>query len=118
MKSRVQNCEQCRNLQMKAQENLCMECQYDMFESTADDIARATVSAVIKAMEYRGRKPEYIRKLFADIVFVLECPPIFGKQMHSPDMIAEQTEKYGLDFSEIKVQKETKKEFFHNYKKR
>lgn len=90
--------------------------QYDMYASSVDDMFRAALAVAVAVFHSRGRSKQYIKKFAEDFMFVLECPPIFGKQMRSPDMIAEQTEKYGLDFSEIKVQKETKKEFFHNYK--
>lgn len=117
MKARIQNCEQCKKQIAKEQDKKCLECQFDMFQATADDIGKAMTAAMIAVLDRRGRTPEYIRKFFDDLVFILDFPEIFGKQtLHSETMKEEFAKKYGIDFSRIEIKTETKAECFRRYK--
>lgn len=48
-------------------------------------------------------------------MFVLECPPIFGKQLSSTELMKQFEKEYGIDFSQIKVNCESKHEFYDRY---
>ena len=116
MKSRIQDCDQCRKLMCKEQEKQCMECQYEIFGAIADDVAKATIAAVIAVFDRRKRTPEYIAKFYEDLLFVLDYPDIFGEEkLHSESTKEELARRYGIDFGRIKLKKESKKEFFRRY---
>lgn len=116
MKARVQNCDQCRNQISKEQDKLCGICQYEMFTATLQDIGKAVVVAVIAVLDRRGLSPKYIKKFFDDIVFILEYPEVYGKDLRSDEMQKKLAEKYELDFDRIKFKHESKKEYFHRNK--
>ena len=57
--------------------------QYDMYASSVDDMFRAALAVAVTVFHRRGRSKQYIKKFAEDFMFVLECPPIFGKQLSS-----------------------------------
>lgn len=118
MRARIQNCDQCKKAIAKEQEKACLACQFEMFEATADDIGKAMTGAMIAVFHKRGRTKRYIQQFFNDLIFVLECPEILGKELQAEEMKAEFTKLYGIDFERVKVKVETKEECFHRYKMR
>ena len=114
---KVRDCEKCKKAIAKEQEKACMSCQYDMFSKTADDIGKSMAAAMIAVLDRRKRTPDYIRKFFDDLIFILEYPDIFGKeQLHAESMKEHFEKKYGIDFDRIKIKVETKEECFRRYK--
>ena len=61
--------------------------QYDMYASSIDDMFRAALAVVVAVFHRRGRSKQYIKKIAEDFMFVLECPPIFGKQLSSTELM-------------------------------
>ena len=61
------------------------------------------------------RSKNYIKKFVEDFMFVLECPPIFGKQLSSTELMKQFEKEYDIDFSQIKVNCESKHEFYDRY---
>lgn len=118
MRARIQNCDQCKKAIAKEQEKACLACQFEMFKATADDIGKAMAGAMIAVLHKRKRTKRYIQQFFDDLIFVLECPEILGKELHAEKMKAEFTKLYGIDFERVKVKVETKEECFRRYKMR
>lgn len=117
MKARIQNCDQCKKQIAKEQEKACLGCQYEMFKLVANDVGKAMAVAMIAVCERRGRKADYIKKFYDDLIFILTYPAIFGKQrLDSGAMMAEYADKYGIDFSKVQINVETKDECFRRNK--
>jgi hypothetical protein len=89
--------------------------QYDMYASSIDDMFRAALAVAVTVFHRRGRSKNYIKKFVEDFMFILECPPIFGKQFSSTELMKQFEEEYDIDFSQIKVNCESKHEFYDRY---
>lgn len=119
MKARIQNCEQCKKQIAKEQDKKCLECQYEMFKVIADDIGKAMAVAMIAVCERRGRKADYIKKFYEDLIFILDYPEVFGKKsLNSSEMMDEYARKYGIDFNRVQLKVETKDECLRRHKMR
>lgn len=89
--------------------------QYDMYASSVDDMFRAALAVAVAVFHSRGRSKQYIKKFAEDFMFVLECPPIFGNQLSSTELMKQFEKEYDIDFSQINVNCESKHEFYDRY---
>lgn len=87
-----------------------------MYSENVVDIYRTSLAAALTVFKWRGYSKKYIQKFAEDFMCVLDCPPIFGKELTSSDMIKEFEENYGIDFKQIKPKLETKEQFMKKYK--
>lgn len=93
-----------------------IEFQYDVYSENVIDIYRTSLATALTVFKWRGYTKKYIQKFAEDFKCVLNCPPIFGKEITSIDMIKEFEENYGIDFKQIKPKLETKEQFMKRYK--
>lgn len=121
---RAMNCKACR----KQQEQNCKECRkqleqkvydmkYDFFAEASDAVARGIMVAFVSVLDRRQYSKQYIRKMYEDMLLILDYPEVFGKQIESEELAKEFSEKYGIDFDEVKLKIEDKKEFMHRNRK-
>lgn len=75
-----------------------------MYEKAAYDTAKSVIGAVLYVLHLRKWHGDRIQKFYADILSILEMPPILGKSLNDYDVRAFLAEKYDIDFSKIKIQ--------------
>lgn len=100
----------------EAKKQFYKECYQTFLHSGAYSMCCYAISAVLFAMVRRGRKKEYIQKLYEDILFILEYPEFYGKQITLTEVMKMLTEEYEIDFSRIKLSIETEQEFVQEMK--
>lgn len=118
MKARAVSCEKCRKQIHEEEKQAFLKHEY----SIASDILYSAVyfatASTLMSMEYKGRKPEYIKKLFEDLCFVYDTPDIFGKQIDLKTEIDRLEKKYGISFNDIHVNFEDEKHFIKSAKEK
>ena len=92
-------------------EKLSLDFQHETFDLIADDVARQVVAACLLVFYRRGLSKKYVQTYFRDLKSILETPEIFGQVLKSRDVMKVVADAYGIDFKEIKTNKETKTEF-------
>lgn len=110
------DCNKCRRQVYKEAEEAYLKQQYKSFQEMAYSMACFSTAAVLFAMIRRGRKPEYIQKLFEDILFVYEYPDFFGKKISMTEVMEMLRKEYDIDFSRIQLNMETESEFLKGVK--
>lgn len=93
------------------------EAQYNMYALSCDTMFRAAAATVVATFFRKERSKRYVQDWFNEFVNILEMPSAFGVEITSNDLIAKFEELYGIDFSKIKVNCESKEEFYRRYRK-
>lgn len=93
-----------------------IEFQYDVYSENVVDIYRTSLATALTVFKRRGYSKKYIQKFAEDFMFILDCPPVFGKEATSKDMIKDFEENYDIDFKQIKPKLESKEQFMKRYK--
>lgn len=85
--------------------------QYKLFDEVLDSSVQAAAVAMIAVFHKRGLSKKYIQKFFDEFIGVLDMPDVFGKAVTSENLMEQYSKEYGLDFSRIKVRRESYNEF-------
>lgn len=81
-----------------------------IYHDQSNFIAQSVIAAVLLAMHRRGRTKKYIQDLYADILDVLNQPPVFGKDMTDTEVMQYLTDEYGIDFNKVHLRLESETE--------
>ena len=84
---------------------------YELQEDFLDNAFCAALAVAIAVFHRRGRTPEYIRKFCNEFQCLLDLPD-FGKRITNIDMMQQFEQQYGVDFSAIHVNRDSREEFF------
>lgn len=103
---KAMNCKRCREEFVNK--------QYNFFTESAHTMCCFSTAAVLAVMMKRGRSKEYIKKLYEDIKLMYDLPQIDGKQITMTEVMHQLETEYDIDFNEIKLNLETRKEFKHD----
>lgn len=109
----VINCTQCRKNWEKAIAQQIHEKKYDYFAEASDSVARGIMIAFVSVLDRRKYSKQYIRKMFEEMLLILDYPEVFGKQLESEELAQVFSEKYDIDFDRVRLKIEDKKEFMH-----
>ena len=113
---KTQTCASCRKKIHDEERTAFIQEEYVLLENNINTLACFTTTAVLMAMIRKGRTPEYIRKLFDELVMIYDTSNLFGKAIHMDDMMKKLEEDYGIDFSRINVHLEDQKSFIKDLK--
>lgn len=116
MKART-DCAKCRERIYKEAEEQYLKQEYKFFEDAAYSMAIFATVAALSVHHRRERSRTYIRSFFDEMCLVFDAPPIKGKPITMTDMMKLFEDKYGIDFSKIKLHIESEKEFIHGVQK-
>ena len=108
-KQQEQNCKACR----KQLEQKVYDMKYDFFAEASDAVARGIMIAFVAALDRRKYSKQYVKKMFEDMLLILDYPEVFGKQLESEVLANEFSEKYDIDFDTVRLKIEDKKEFMY-----
>ena len=107
------NCKKCRENWEKAFTQQLYELKYDYFAEASDSVARGIMIAFVSVLDRRKYSKQYIRKMFEEMLLILDYPEVFGKQLESEELAQVFSEKYDIDFDRVRLKIEDKKEFMH-----
>lgn len=110
---RTMNCKACRK-QLKQK---VYDMKYDFFVEASDAVARGIMIAFVAALDRRKYSKQYVKKMYEDMLLILDYPEVFGKQLESEELAKEFSEKYGIDFDKVRLKIENKKEFMYRNRK-
>lgn len=99
MKSRIFNGKQAEEL------------AYKFFKQNADELAKYIISIVLWCFIKRGRTKRYIKQLYEDMLMILSMDNAFGVEIKSDEIMKRLEQEYDIDFSRIKINIESEKEF-------
>lgn len=105
MKSRID-----RNplLSKEAQKELS---DFRVFLKVKDGVAQQTVAAILYAYHLQGWRTKRIRRMFENIISILEMPPTINGSVEGTNLMNFLQDKYGIDFERVKLQTETETEY-------
>ena len=111
MKSRID-----RNplLSKEAQKELS---DFRVFLQVKDGIAQQAVAAMLYAYHLQGFRKKRIKKMFENIISVLEMPPMLNGAVVGIDLMHFLEDRYGVDFDRVKLKAETEKEYLERVMK-
>ena len=91
----------------------CANCQYDMFNSISNDVAKAVIAVYLYDLSLKGYGKKRIQKTFDIFKNYMsgETLNFLGKTLRSDDMINLISNKFDVDFSQIKTVNETRQDF-------
>jgi len=91
----------------------CADCQYDMFNSISNDVARAVIAVYLYDLSLKGYGKKRIQKTFDIFKNYMsgETLNFLGKTLRSDEMITLISNKFDVDFSQIKTVNETRQDF-------
>jgi hypothetical protein len=107
------SCKKCRENWEKAIAQQIYDMKYEYFAEASDAVARGIMIAFVAALDRRQYSKQYIRKMYEDMLLILDYPEVFGKQIESEELAKEFSEKYGIDFDRARLKIEDKKEFMY-----
>ena len=85
--------------------------KFNMFLEAKDDVAQQTIAAVLYAYHLQGWRTKRIRRMFENIISILEMPPTINGSVEGTNLMNFLQDKYGIDFERVKLQTETKTEY-------
>lgn len=85
--------------------------KFSMFLEAKDDVAQQTVAAVLYAYHLQGWRTKRIRRMFENIISILEMPPTMSGSVEGTDLMQFLENKYGIDFKRVELQTETEQEY-------
>lgn len=115
MKART-NCDKCRKEIYKEAREEYLKHEYAIFKDAAYTMAVYSTVAALAVQVRRGRTKRYIRKLFDDMVAVMDTSTLFGKPIVMTDIMKSLEQDYEIDFNRVKPNLESEKEFIKGVK--
>lgn len=100
----------------RSESNLEEDYKFRAFEEANQDVSQQIIAACLYSQYLKGRKPEYIRKMFDDIIAVLSMPPVMGKTLEGTELMKTLEDKCGIDFNRVDVKHETQDEWRKRFK--
>lgn len=116
MRSRT-DCQECRKRIYKEAETAYLKKEYSFFSDAAYSMAVFATIAALSVHHRRGRSRTYVRSFFDEMCLVFDAPPVMGKPITMTDMMKLFEDKYGIDFSKIRLHLESEKEFIRGTQK-
>ena len=113
----VINCTQCRKNWEKAIAQQIHEKKYDYFAEASDAVTRGLMIAFVAVLDRRKYSEQYVRKMFEEMLLILDYPEVFGRQLESEKLAEDFSKKYNIDFDRVRLKIENKKEFMHRVRK-
>lgn len=113
MKSRIPSVSTCT----KCQEQLYQEWAYDIFDGCVDSVASNILCMSIYVLEMEHKSEEEILKFIEDFKFISGLKNIFDKQLRTEDVMKIYSERYGINFDDIKLNNESKSHFMTRTRK-
>lgn len=118
MKTRVKNCEQCRKMIHKEEQENYLRNQFAWLNDGMFTMACLATTAALTVQMQRGRSKEYVRKMFEDMVMIYTTSSVLGKKIDMLDAMKTLEEEYGIDFNRIHVNfGESEREFIKSSKR-
>lgn len=111
------SCAACRKKIAKEAEEAYLKKEYAFFNDAAYSMAVYATCAALAVHHRRGRSKRYIRKLYDEMVLIMTVPAVFGKQITMSSVMKQLEEEYGIDFTRIKPNIESEKEFVRGAQK-
>lgn len=115
---RVKNCSECRKEIYKQAQEEYLKHEYAIFKDAAYTMAVYSTVAALAVQARRGRSKDYVKKLFDDMVAVMETSTLFGKPIEMTDLMKTLEAEYGIDFHRINPHLESEKAFIKGVKKK
>lgn len=88
------------------------EYEYQIQEAFLDNAFCSALAVAVAVFHRRGRTPEYIRRFCREFTDILSMPILGGGEFTNCDMIEQFEQQYGVDFSELHVNRDSREEFF------
>lgn len=110
---KVKTCEKCKKEILKQVRNEISLKKYDYFVEASESVARGILIAFVAVLDRRGLSKDYIRKMYNDMLLILDYPEVFGKTTTAEEYVEIFSKKYGINFDDVKLKIESKEEFMH-----
>ena len=111
------NCSECRKKILKEAREEYLKHEYAIFRDTSRSFAVFAVCGVLTAMARRGRTQGYIKALYDDMCVLFATPEIFGKKVTMTDIMHSLEKNYGIDWSKLTLNLESKDEWMYHARK-
>lgn len=105
-------------------QELTQEYKYQVYEDHTEG-AMQTLLALLLYHEHLERQEQtasyrkkHIQKMFYGVKALLSMPGICGREIGTEEVVKFMESEYGIDFQEVKINKETKYQFMKNGKYR
>ena len=91
----------------------CANCQYDMFNNISSDVAKAVIAVYLYDLSLKGYGKKRIKRTFDIFKNYMSGKTLnfFGKTLRSDEIITLISNKFDIDFSQIKTVNETRQDF-------
>lgn len=111
------NCNACKKNMLKQALEQYGAQQYEIFDETCDTAAHWVLCIALSVLQRKNATPEEIKEFFNDFKFIADTPAVFGKELKMDDTIKNLEKEYDINFNDISLHHEGKKQFITRFMK-
>ena len=109
------DCSKCRKALLEEAERQYAEHYYEMFENTVDSAAAWAAAISLSVLIRQNKSPDEIKEFFKEFCFISSLSEVFGKEITVENVVKRLETEYDIDFNDIEVHVENKKQFMKRY---